>query len=272
MNSPLHTFARSLARASGGAVIFSLPILMTMEMWWLGFHMDRLKLVLLILVMVPLLTGLSFHSGFEETFNWKEDLSDGLIAYAIGFLIGTLILALFGVITTGMSPSEIVGKISIQAIPGSIGAILAQSQLKAKSPEEERREEQGGYGAEIFHMLAGAIFLALNVAPTDEMVLIAYQMSPWHGIALLLLSLLVMHAFVYAVEFHGQAAIPEGGTHPGVFLKFTVVGYALCLLVSAYMLWTFGRTEGMPITQIVMTTVVLGFPAAIGAAAARLIL
>lgn len=272
MNHIHQTFARSLARASGGAVIFSLPMLMTMEMWWLGFHIDRLKLVLLLLVMVPLLTGLSFHSGFEDTFNWKEDLSDGLIAYAIGFLMGALVLALFGVITPDMSISEIVGKISLQAISGSIGAILAQAQLKAKSPEEERRDERGGYGAELFHMLAGAIFLALNVAPTEEMILIAYQMGPWHGIALLLLSLLVMHAFVYAVEFHGQAAIPEGGTHSSVFLRFTVVGYALCLLVSAYILWTFGRTEGMPFTQIVMTTVVLGFPAAIGAAAARLIL
>ena len=61
-------------------------------------------------------------------------------------------------------------------------------------------------------------------------------------------------------------------TGAGVFLRYTVVGYALCLLISLYMLWTFGRTTGLSLEAIVMATVVLAFPAAIGAAAARLIL
>jgi hypothetical protein len=30
-------FLVGLGRAFGGALIFSLPMLMTMEMWWLGF-------------------------------------------------------------------------------------------------------------------------------------------------------------------------------------------------------------------------------------------
>jgi hypothetical protein len=29
-----------LARAAGGAILFSLPIMMTMEMWWLGMYMQ----------------------------------------------------------------------------------------------------------------------------------------------------------------------------------------------------------------------------------------
>ena len=33
-----------VARAFGGAIFFSLPLLMTMEMWWLGFYMDRLRI------------------------------------------------------------------------------------------------------------------------------------------------------------------------------------------------------------------------------------
>jgi uncharacterized membrane protein len=27
-----------LARGLGGAILFALPLLMTMEMWWLGFY------------------------------------------------------------------------------------------------------------------------------------------------------------------------------------------------------------------------------------------
>jgi putative integral membrane protein (TIGR02587 family) len=104
------------------------------------------------------------------------------------------------------------------------------------------------------------------------MILIAYMMTPWHALALVLVSLLLMHAFVFAVEFKGQSTLPPGTPQWSAFLRFTVVGYALALLVSLYVLWTFGRTDGTGFAEVVSTTVVLGFPAAIGAAAARLIL
>ena len=38
-------FRVGLARAFAGAIIFALPLLMTMEMWWLGFYMVRHRLV-----------------------------------------------------------------------------------------------------------------------------------------------------------------------------------------------------------------------------------
>jgi hypothetical protein len=46
-NQPVETnelYAVSLARAFGGAVIFGIPLMMTMEMWSLGFSIDRLVL------------------------------------------------------------------------------------------------------------------------------------------------------------------------------------------------------------------------------------
>ena len=121
-------------------------------------------------------------------------------------------------------------------------------------------------------MAAGALFLAFNVAPTEEIMLIGHQMSPWHSIALVVVSLLVMHAFVYSVGFLGSASIPEGISRHSIFLRHTVVGYAVVLLMSAYILWTFGRTDGLPMGQVISILVVLGFPSAVGAAAARLIL
>ena len=121
-------------------------------------------------------------------------------------------------------------------------------------------------------MAAGALFLAFNVAPTEEIILIAHQMTVWHSMALVLASLLIMHAFVYALEFQGTASLPPGTPFWSVFLRFTIVGYAVALLTSLYMLWTFGRTEGLAFHQAISVLVVLGFPAAVGAAAARLIL
>lgn len=265
-------FAVGLARAFGGAIIFSLPMLMTMEMWRLGFYMRPLHLALLLTMGIPLLIGLSHFSGFEETFRWKDDALDAFVALAVGFLTTSVTLLLFAVITMGMSADEIIGKIALQAIPASIGALLAQSQLGSDRQEQEEKKNRTSYFGEIFLMAVGALFLSFSVAPTEEMVLIAHKMTEWHALLLAIVSLLLMHAFVYAVEFQGAATIPRGVPLWSIFIRFTLVAYAVALLISLYVLWTFGRTAGMAWEGIVMATIVLGFPAAIGAAAARLII
>jgi putative integral membrane protein (TIGR02587 family) len=267
-----HLFAIGIARAFGGALIFTLPILMTMEMWSLGFSTSNARLALLLLLTIPLLIGLSHYMGFEETFGLKDDARDAFIALAIGFVAGAVALTIFSVIGPGMSAREIIGKVSIQAVPGSIGAMFAQSELGGNQQKKDEKKRHAGYGGEIFIMAAGALYLAFNVAPTEEMSLIAHQSTTWHVVALALVSLLVMHGFVYGVEFHGTAAIPPETRLWSVFLRYTIVGYAVVLCISLYMLWTFGRTDGLAFHQTLSILVVLGFPAAVGAAAARLIL
>lgn len=265
-------FLTSIARAFGGAIIFALPMLMTMEMWELGFSIEPPRFALLLLLVVPLLVGLSHYIGFEDTFGWKDDVVDAFAAYAVGFIAAAPLLLLFGVIQPSMSADEIIGKISLQAIPGSIGALLAQSQFGASGGKDRKQERRDSYGGEMFFMGVGAIFLSLNVAPTEEMILISYQMTAWHALVLCVLSLVLMHAFVYSFEFKGKSDLPHGISGWSAFLRYTTTGYALCLIISAYMLWTFGRMGGLAADELVMATVVLAFPAAIGAAAARLIL
>lgn len=265
-------FAIGIARAFGGALIFTLPILMTMEMWSLGFSTSNARLALLLLLTIPLLVGLSHYMGFEETFGLKDDARDAFIALAIGFVAGAAALSLFSELGPGMSPREMIGKISIQAVPGSIGAMFAHSELGGHQQKKDDKKRHAGYGGEIFIMGAGALYLAFNVAPTEEIALIAHQVTTWHVIALALVSLLIMHAFVYALEFHGTRTIPPETRFWSVFLRYTIVGYAVVLCISLYMLWTFGRTDGLAFHQTLSILVVLGFPAAVGAAAARLIL
>ena len=268
-------FAVGLARAAGGAVIFALPLFMTMEMWWFGFHMDRERLALFLVVNLPLLVGLSHFSGFEETFELLQDGVDALVAYAVGFVASAIGLAVFGVLGPGMTVSEMTGKIALLAIPASMGALLAQSLLggaNEQSEAEKERARPSGYVSQLFLMMVGALFLGFNLAPTEEMALIAYQITTWHAVILVLLSVATMHAFVYAMEFRGQEEIPPGTPWWSVLLRFTVVGYVLALLVSAYVLWTFGRFDGTGLVEALTTVVVLGFPAAVGASAARLIL
>lgn len=75
---------RDAGRAAGGAPVFSLPMPMTMEMWWLGFYMGRLRLALLIVLTILLLTELSHQIGFRHMRNWRDDFLDAFIACGIG--------------------------------------------------------------------------------------------------------------------------------------------------------------------------------------------
>ena len=79
-----------------------------------------------------------------------------------------------------------------------------------------------------------------------------------------------MHALVYTIGFHGEQQREQ--TFLKTFYRFTIVGYAVSLLVSLFVLWVFGRLEDKSLLQVVMPMVVLGFAAALGAATTRLIL
>jgi putative integral membrane protein (TIGR02587 family) len=269
--NPNAEYAVGLARAFGGALIFAFPLTMTMEMWWLGFYMDRGQLLLFMTVNLVLLVGLSHFAGFEKTSLWSDDLMDAFAAFAIGALASAAMLVLFGIITFNMSTNEIAGKIALQSIPASIGAMLSRKQLGTRETDAQDERNEAGYGGELFLMAVGALYLAFNVAPTEEMVLIAHKMSALHALALIFLSLAMLHAFVYTVGFAGQEAAPEGATFGTTLLHYSVAGYAIAVLVSLYVLWTFGRTEGISLFDGAKMVAVLGFPAAMGAALARLL-
>jgi putative integral membrane protein (TIGR02587 family) len=266
-----HDFWIDYARALAGALMFSLPLLMTMETWWLGMYLERERIALFLLVLLFVLYGLSIYAGFRRTDDWRDDAIDALTAISAGVIVACATLLAFNVLSSDMAADELIGKIAILLVPASMGAIIASKQL-GTSDENSRNKEEASYPGELFIMASGSLFFAFNVAPTEEMFLIAYMMSNWHAIALVVLSLLVMHAFVYSVGFRGQEARPKGSSFLGLAYRFTTPGYAVALLVSAYVLWTYGRFDDLAPHLAVSITVVLGFPAALGGAVARLVI
>ena len=260
-------YARGLARACGGALLFALPLLMTMEMWSLGFEMARSRAIVFLLLSLPLVVGLSRFAGFRATATWRDNIMDGLSALLVGFLISGSLLLLFGVIAPGQPADEVVGKVALQAVPAAFGAVLARKQL-AGAEDEDGTPAEESWPAEMFLMVAGALFVALNVAPTEEMQLIAYMMTPWHSLVLVAVSIGLLHALVYWLGFAGQH---EHDQPLLAFIRFTVPGYALVLLVALYVQWTFGHLDGHGLGETLMITVVIAFPGAVGAGAARLL-
>ena len=219
---------------------------LTGETWWPGFSVDRFRLLVLLILLLPLLVGLSYFQGFERTFTLKDDVLDACVVYGVGFVLAAALLPLFSIIESNMSLNEIVGKLAIQAVPGSIGALLARSQLGEPREETRQKRKRAGYRGEMFLMAVGAVFLALNLAPTQELML-PYQMITWRqSIGLLMVTLIVMQGFTYAID--RQEKYPQVPIWTS-FMRFTVAGYGVSLLISLYMLWSFARTDGLAFGQ-----------------------
>ena len=259
---------RDLGRAFGGALLFGLPLLMTMEVWEAGAAMGPVRQLAFLAFSIPLLWGLSYYAGFSDRGGVVSDGLDVAVALAVGFITAALLLFLFGVIHWGDPADEVAGRLMLQAAPAAMGALLARRQLAGGGGRDEGDEDKASYPGELFLMAAGALFLALNMAPTEEMELIAYKASPLHILGLMALSLTLMHGIVYGAGFAGQE---EHGKPVTAFFHFTLPGYAIALLVGLFVMWTFGRVADQGLGELVSVVLVLGFPAAIGAAAARLL-
>ena len=262
---------RELGRSYASAVIFSFPMLMTMEMWWLGGQIGRGRFAVFVILGVLLVAMISFYEGIADTFGGRDDVLDTLVSYFVGFSAAAVMLLLFGVIGPGMTVEEILGRIGLQAVPASFGAVLGQTVL-GSSGEKEKETRATTYTGQLILTVSGALFLAMSVSPTEEMQLIAHRMGLWHTLALALFTFLVTHMFIYAADRGQEEKTTASFLDFGLILRFTVVAYAVVLAVSAYILWTFGTLDGMDATNAVKATCVLAFPAALGASASKLIL
>lgn len=255
--------------AFGGAVIFCLPMMMTMEMWWLGYHIEPLRLLFLVLLSFPLLVGVSSVIGLTDSRALVDNVVDVFVAYAIGFLVSGLTLYLFNTVSFSEPASVTLSKIMLQTIPASLGALLGRSEMG--SGEHDRGEEKGRID-EVVILAVGALFLALNVAPTEEIPMIAYQMSTWHLLGLFVVTVLITHIFAIAGGYSkGERCKGTPGTVIG-YVYYTCLALLVAASISLFMLWVFGRTDGLNFSAIMAKTIVLLFPAGLGAAAARLII
>ena len=271
--SPNRDYAMGLARAFAGSIIFGLPLMMTMEMWFLGSSLHPARLLVFLGVNFVILVGLSRFGGFERTETLGEDVMDALAACGVGILGSAALLVLLAIVDGAMPLAEIAGKVAIQSVPASFGAMIARKQLGSggQPAEEEAALRGAGYGGQLFLMAAGALFLSFNVAPTEEMVLLAYMMPTWNLLALVAISVLLLHLFVYRIGLAGQHERPEGMGAVRTFLAYTIPGYGIALAVGLYVLWTFGRIDGTAMDQVAAAMAVIAFPGALGAAIARLV-
>lgn len=281
----LHGFA--------GAFLFGAPLLYTMEVWWKGNSSSPGRMFLLLAITYVALLVLDRATGFrdpDEKRSISRSLTDGMEALAIGLIVAALSLALLRQISLDDGVAAIIGRITLEAIPCSLGVGLANGLLRNQGDDDPANGtdgpgaegQDGGSSpthpmrrslAEAGATALGALILALAIAPTDEVPLVASALSEIWLLALIAASLLVSYIIVYEADF-----VRKGGRRnaPGLFKEpwaGTIFSYTISLAAAAVMLAFFKQIQpGDPPTQVVSYVLVLGLPATLGGAAGRLAL
>ncbi len=267
-----------LVRAVSGGLLFGVPLLYTMEVWWVGSYSEagRLGLVLALLI-VPLLT-LNMAAGFrsKRDSRVRDAVGDTVEGLAIGIVASAVVLVLLRQIEGPLWSRGVLGKVLYEAVPFCLGIGVARHFLHGDRSGTDDDDGDGANGrvvnatvADLGASAVGAVFVALSIAPTDEVPMIASSFGPGWLMLLVAASLVVSYAIVFVAGFVGQ---DQRLDNPGIVqrpLSETIVCYVVALFVSAVLLWLFQR-GGPPWGDYFTRTIVLGLPAAVGGAAGRL--
>lgn len=284
-------------RGVAGGLMFSLPLLYTMEVWWAGSIAHPYRLLVYILATFVLLLGYNRYAGLRRDASMTEVAIDSVEAIGIGISLAALVLFLLGRISFEMPIVETVGLITIQAMTVAIGVSVGTAQLGAGGKEDEGlgeasasepqqgsnkgtgnnteknrpNEKEVHFGGQMVLAFLGAVLFSANLAPTEEIVIVAIEASWQRLVGLAVLSLFIAFLVLHYSDFKGADEFVRAD-HPTIILLGTVLTYAIALGVAALILFFFGRFDGVTMFTALAQTVTLAVAGTLGASAGRLLL
>jgi putative integral membrane protein (TIGR02587 family) len=278
--SPSRTPAQSVqeyGRGVAGGLIFSIPLLFTMEVWFAGFLLHPLRLSLYVVATFILLLAYNRFAGLRSGASWWECAIDSVEEMGLGIVLSAAILWLVGRFDGVDDPLVIIGKIVVEAMTVAIGVSIGTAQLGGADSQDENSEEETvetGSPSALGHLalaFCGAVILASNIAPTEEALVLAEENSPLKLVLIGLLSLFGGAYVLFFAEFRGarQFANPVDGWG---LMRGAISTYAVALAASAATLFFFGRFDGESLPICLAQMVIVGVAASLGASAGRLLL
>ena len=125
-----HRLVRGVGRAFGGALLFSVPMLMTMELWEMGDTVDRFRLGLLVLTTAALVFGLARVVGAGAgPGGLPGHLVDTGVALLVAAVASAVILIALAIVHPIENWNAAASVVAIETLPAAIGAAYARSQL-----------------------------------------------------------------------------------------------------------------------------------------------
>lgn len=282
---PITESLQEYGRGITGGLLFSFPLLYTMEVWWAGFIAPPFSLLALSILTFILLIGYNRYAGMRPDSSWREILIDSIEEMGIGLFISFSVLLMLNRIQIGgMSLDEIMGKVIIEAMFVSIGVSIGTAQLGAESGEkigedekfsDEETDKDHSYRTSKTSVavlaFCGSIVVGGNVAPTEEVIMIAVESEPIHIFFIAVISLLLTVIITFFINFKGSFG-PKSENFIYNLVFDTCMCYIVALAASAFVLWFFGRFENMNFWNSFAEIIVLGLLASIGASAGRLLI
>jgi putative integral membrane protein (TIGR02587 family) len=270
---------REYARGVIGGLLFSLPLLYTMEVWWAGFIARPSRLLLYLLAGFLLLFGYNRYAGLHEDASWADVAFEAVEELGLGLLVAGGILWLIGQIDADMPAAEVLGKVVVEGVTAAIGVSVGAAQLggsgkgstEGQGMKGGEDKESAGIPSQVVLGVCGAVLFASNIAPTEEVVLIAIESTRWQVLGLALLSFVLGGVILLYSDFTGSKPL-RPGEQLGKVLSLSVINYAVALAASAFILWFFGRFDGVSLATGLAQTVALGVASSLGASAGRLLL
>lgn len=265
--------ARDHLRAAAGGLFVGLPLLWTMEMWQHGATQPPLNLLLLFGLGFAIVAGFNAVSGFRRDRTWVEILVDAVQGMGLSIVVAAAMLYVLGRLEPELGLSTLVGRIGLLSIPVAFGTALASTVLS--EPEEGGGREPVGPIGRLFVAAGGALYFALNVAPTDEVRVLGSEADVPLLLVVIVASLVISLAIVFVVELPGgrggSISDSRGGGPIDKPVGETVAAYAIALLVSLVLIVSFGQSDGLGLRALAGYVVMLGTLASFGSAAARLL-
>ncbi len=270
---------KEYARGITGGLLFSLPILYTMEVWWTGITVQAYQLLIYVAVTFLLLLGYNRYAGLHPDASWRDVVIDSIEEMGIGLFISFFMLLICGRIDlSNMGADEMMGKIIVESMTVAIGVSIGTAQLGGTPPGEEQagkenpEDEPGGKRiARIVLGLCGSIVIAGNIAPTEEVQVIAMEAHPLSLLFMVFGSLFLGAVILFFSDFKGGRKL-DAGNRIKTVSRDTGIAYIIALTSSAFMLWFFGSFAQVSFATCFHQCIVLGFPAMLGASAGRLLI
>ena len=277
----------SLVRAASGGLLFGIPLLYTVEMTWIGQHTSARQAMIVLAASLLLLTVLNRTAGFRSHADttFRDAAMDAVEGVALAIVLVLGVLLLLGAYDSSTPLLVILGMTVYEVLAVSVGVGVATHLLREKGDDDDaqgdgsqrrsRRTQSpaatplNATVADLGASLIGAVFIALSIAPTDEVEQVSSSRGPIWLLAIMAASLLIAYAIVFVAGFTGQS---QRRTSPGLLqhpVIETMASYVVALAASAAMLWLFQRADTPPSVAL-SHVIVLGLPAAIGGAAGRL--
>lgn len=256
---------------AGALLVLGVALTYTMEAWWLGLQVPAVHLVAYVGVGLALALLVTRTVGFRD----EEDDEAGHSPFWVEFLevvfqsllAGYGLLFLLGIVSLSDPASLVVRTGLVHVVPLAFGASLANELLGGDQTDVAERAFPGNLAV----FAIGAVFVAAPIAPTGEVDVLAARAGWLRLAAVLVVTLLVAYGILYELEFRGQSRRLEGRSRAWLLAQSCLV-YAVAVLVGLALLLATNDLANDPVSTWIQQTIVLAFPASIGAGGARVVI